>query len=240
MPAAPSSPRHPLLSRIGDAAARNARPGLLLWGAAGSVLALYYGSEAGRAALVAWMELKLRYGALYSFLAGGLFAGLLPRAVMLATGVHRGALLPELVFGFLFWGYKGVEVDFLYRGQALLFGDGIDWRTVASKTLVDQALYSALWASPSITLTYVWKEAGFRLDALRARLDRPFWRLELPSVIIANALVWTPTVVIVYLLPQPLQLPVSNFVASFWVLMLTLLVKRPADASEVELREEQR
>lgn len=217
---------HPLLSRVRDAARQNLRPGLVLWSAALAVLALYYGSPGGREALENWMQLKVRYGAGYSFVAGAVFAGLLPRLVMTATGVHRGPLAPELAFGALFWGYKAVEVDFFYRLQSHLFGDGTDWRTLLAKTFVDQALYSAMWAVPTITIVYACKEAGWRWPAIRQRLDRRFFRLELPSVMIGNAMVWTPTVMMVYLLPPALQLPVSNFVAAFWVLVLVLLVSR--------------
>jgi hypothetical protein len=215
-----------LLSRIGDAARRNLKPGLVLWAAAATVLAMYYGSDTGRALLGQWMQLKVRYDAAYSFVAGALFAGMLPRAVMLAMGVHRGRVVPELLFGALFWGWRGVEVDYFYRLQSWMFGDGTDWRTVLVKTAVDQGVYSVVWAVPSITLAYVWKDAGFRLSGVLARLDRQFLRLELPSVIVGNALVWTPAVTVVYLLPPPLQLPVSNFVASFWVLVLVWLVGR--------------
>jgi hypothetical protein len=217
---------HPLLSRVREAVRQNLRPGLVLWSAALAVLALYYGSEAGRAALESWMQLKVRFGALYSFVAGGIFAGLLPRVVMRATGVHRGPFWPEAVFGALFWGYKAVEVDFFYRLQSRMFGDGTDLGTIVVKSAVDQGVYSALWAVPTITIVYACKDAGWQPARIRERLDRQFFRLELPSVLIGNAMVWTPTVMMVYLLPPPLQLPVSNFVASFWVLVLVLLVQR--------------
>jgi hypothetical protein len=231
-PSVPSADsRHPLLARIGVAMRQNLRPGLVLWAAAAAVLATYYGTETGHAWLVQWMQLKVRYGAFYSFVAGALFAGALPRLVMLATGVHRGRVGPELLFGALFWGYRGVEVDFFYRLQSALFGDGTDWATVLAKTAVDQGVYSAAWAVPSITLAYIWKDAGFRLEGVRRRLDRQFLRLELPSVLVGNAMVWTPAVTVVYLLPPPLQLPVSNFVASFWVMVLVLLVGRQSNST---------
>ena len=227
-------PDAPLLARVRDAARRNLRPGLVLWAAALAVLGVYYGVPSGRALLEDWMQLKVRYGAWYSFAAGAAFAGVLPLLVMRATGTLRQPMGPELLFAALFWGYKGVEVDFFYRLQSRLFGDGLDVGTVLAKTLVDQAVYSAMWAVPVMAATYACKDAGWRLGAVRERLDRRFFRHELPAVMIGNALVWTPTVMVVYLLPPALQLPVSNFVAAFWVLMLVLLVDRPARASAAE------
>jgi hypothetical protein len=225
---------HPLLTRVRDAVRQNLRPGLVLWSAALAVLALYYGSDAGRSWLEAWMQLKVRYGAAYSFVAGAIFAGVLPRAVMRSTGAHRGPFWPEAAFGALFWGYKAVEVDYFYRLQSRLFGDGTDIATLLAKTVVDQALYSAVWAVPTITIVYACKDARWQPARIRARLDRTFFRLELPSVLIGNAMVWTPTVMMVYLLPPALQLPVSNFVASFWVMVLVLLVQRRAAPAREE------
>ena len=50
--------------------------------------------------------------------------------------------------------------------------------------------------------------------------------LRQPSAVVGNAMVWTPAVVAVYFLPPALQLPVSNLVATFWVLLMIVLLKR--------------
>ncbi len=230
----PPVERHPLLRRIRQAAARNLRPALAIWGVALGVLFAYYGTDAGRHALEGLMALKERYGSVYSFLVGAIFAGLVPRLVMLATGAHRGPLGPELGFGMALWGYRGVEVDWFYRLQGWLFGNDHAWQTVLCKTLVDQGLYSVFWVVPSLSVLYAWKASGWSPARTRRRIDATFVRLELPSAMIANAMVWTPTVVVVYLLPPALQLPVSNLVATFWVLMLVLLLGREADDETVD------
>ena len=36
---------------------------------------------------------------------------------------------------------KGVEIDFVYRIQADLFGTELNWQTVFTKTAIDQLLY---------------------------------------------------------------------------------------------------
>jgi len=227
-----SSISHLLASRLRDAVRQNVGPGLLLQGAALAMLLSWRFWPGARAALEALMACKLAWGFGYSFCTGALFAGLLPRVVMRLTGVHRGPLAPELAFAVPFWGYKGVEVDAFYRLQGWLFGNVADWPTVLEKALVDQLVYSPLWAVPSIALAYLWKDAGYRLAGVRAQLDREFFVLRLPSLLLGNAMVWTPTVVVIYFLPAALQLPVSNLVATFWVLLMVVLLRRTTRAAQ--------
>ena len=130
------------------------------------------------------------------------------------------------MFACLFWGWRSVEVDLFYRLQAHWFGAGADWHTVLAKTAVDQLLYSPLWAVPEIALAFEWKEAGFSWRAARARLDRDFFTTRLPAAVLGNAMVWLPAVIAIYFLPSALQLPVSNLVGSFWVLLMIVLLQR--------------
>ena len=221
---------HPLISRIAAAARLNLIPALWLQGLTAATLLSYYFWPAARAVFEGLMALKLSWGAAYSFLTGALFAGMLPRLVMRWSGTERGPLGAELLFGALFWGYRGVEVDYFYRLQAHWFGDDPTLQVVLCKTLVDQLLYSVFWAVPSIALAYAWKDAGYRWKAMRAHLDREFFTLRLPSVAVGNCMVWLPTVIAIYLLPLPLQLPVANLVSAFWVLLMVVLLRRSGNA----------
>jgi hypothetical protein len=218
-----------LAPRIRSAARQNARPALVLQGLAFATVAGYFTWPAARELLDRLMALKQAWGLAYSFAAGALFAGLLPRLVMRWTGAWRGAVAPELAFALAFWGWRSAEVDLFYRLQAHWFGSAADWGTVLAKTLVDQLLYSPLWAVPQIALAHLAKDARWSWRTMRAHLDRDFLALRLPSAIIGNAMVWTPAVVAIYFLPSALQLPVSNLVASFWVLLMAvLLARKPA------------
>ena len=218
---------HPLPARLRAALRANLVPGLMLQLAALALLLAWRHWPAAREALDALMALKLRYGAAYSFATGALFAGVLPRLLLHFGGRHPGPLAPELVFASLLWGLQGIEVDYFYRLQGWLFGNAADWPTVLRKALVDQLVFSALWAVPSVSLVFLWKDAGFRLARLRALVDRDFLRLRLPSAIAANTMVWTPTVMVIHFLPVALQLPVSSLVASFGVLMMIVLLRPP-------------
>jgi hypothetical protein len=217
---------HPLLARLRDAAHQNAVPAVVLQTMTLALLLGYWWSAPVHDALERLLRLKLAWGAAYSFLAGALFAGLLPRLVLRWTGRATGRFAVELAFAMAFWGWRSVEVDFMYRLQAHWFGAGADWPTVLRKTAFDQLLYSPLWAVPEIALAFEWKESGFSWRRLRGRLDRDFLAVRLPAAMLGNAMVWLPAVLAVYFLPTALQLPVSNLVGSFWVLLMIVLLKR--------------
>ena len=85
---------------------------------------------------------------------------------------------------------------------------------------------TALWAAPSITLSYLWLQAGFNLKAWWHSIDRHYLLQTLPVVIVSNWLVWIPAVSIIYSMPTELQVPLFNLVLCFWVLLLAVLNKR--------------
>jgi hypothetical protein len=217
---------HPLLARLRDAARQNAVPAVVLQALTLALLLGYWYWPPVHDVLECLLRLKLAWGVGYSWLAGALLAGLLPRLVLRWTGRDNGRFAVELAFACAFWGWRSVEVDWMNRAQAGWFGDAADWPTVLAKTAVDQLLYSPLWAVPEIALAFEWKESGFSWRRTRARLDRGLFAVRLPAAIIGNAMVWLPAVLAVYFLPTALQLPVSNLVGSFWVLLMIVLLKR--------------
>ncbi|MDP2137811.1 MAG: hypothetical protein Q8J74_08145 [Candidatus Didemnitutus sp.] len=223
--------------RVGLHSARaTALPGLVLITAAGLVVAAYYFSPPVHAALEAFAAFRIRGGFLYSALTTAFFAGLIP---FLYLHFHPGTVArhpwPHVIFFVVFWGYKGVEIDLLYRVQALLFGDQVDWLTITKKMLVDQLIYNPFIAAPYGLLLYAWKDAGFRWAAPLAdfRAPRWFWRRVLP-VMIAVWGVWVPSVCLIYALPLALQLPLNSLVNTFWVILFSLITlqqNRPAEAA---------
>ena len=48
-------------------------------------------------------------------------------------------------------------------------------------------------------------------------------------------MVWLPAVIAIYFLPSALQLPVSNLVGSFWVLLMIVLLQRKADGDQARM-----
>lgn len=138
----------------------------------------------------------------------------------LSGKIHSGKKRQLLLFYVLFWLWKGMEVDLLYRLQALLYGDSNHWLVVVKKVMTDQFVYCPIWAVPTMTLCYLWKDADFSISAAKARLSETPLIQRLLRVLASNIVVWVPAVSIIYLLPLSLQIPLFNLVLVFWTLIL--------------------
>jgi hypothetical protein len=206
----------------------NLLPALALQAFALSLVLGYNHSVALKQALDQLGELKRTGGYGFSTLSTLVFGGLIPFGVLLLSGkVPRGERRAQLVFYATFWAWKGIEVDAFYRSQALLFGDESSLQVIATKTLVDQFVYNPLWAAPTQTLFFLWKDSQFSLIKTQQALRNdagfgPFWR-RLLTVLLATWAVWIPAVSIIYSLPSALQLPLFNLVLCFWCLLLSFV-----------------
>jgi hypothetical protein len=202
-------------------------PGLVLQFFALIILLVYFLLPEAKPYFDFFGALKEQHGFLYSFAATALFGGLIPFLYLWCSGklARVKSLIGVGVFYVAFWGYKGMEVDLFYRWQAHWFGSGSEFATLATKVAVDQLLYSAMWAAPSITLSYLWMEVNFSWQAWRAALNRQLLTQKLPVVIVSNWLVWIPAVSVIYSMPSQLQIPLFNLVLCFWVLLLAVLNK---------------
>lgn len=129
------------------------------------------------------------------------------------------------MFYIVFWACKGIEVDLFYTLQALWFGNANDFSTILRKTAVDQFIYSVFWAVPSMMICFLWMESNFSFGDTLPKLNKRFWLMKIPTVIVSNWLVWIPAVSIIYSMPASLQLPLFNLVLCFFVILLTVLSK---------------
>ncbi|HYF36138.1 MAG TPA: hypothetical protein VD994_12665 [Prosthecobacter sp.] len=184
----------------------------------------YYQWPQAAAMWEAVAEFRLRWSYGFSFFATILAAAVLPTGIQWLFGTlpPRGRL-KRLVSLTVFWGYRGMEIDLLYRCQALLFGQGNDARTLAAKVAVDQFVYSALWAVPTYAVALRFIALGNSWRRTRESLGRKFWTRTYPTILVTNWLIWIPTVALVYSLPGPLQFPLFSVVMCFFVLIVTLL-----------------
>lgn len=213
---------------IFSALRKNLVPGFVLQCFAALVMAIYFLVPAAQPVYEIFGQLKQSYGFIYSFIATALVGGLVPFLYLLLNGQLNNvkSVSAVAVFYLLFWGIKGMEVDLFYRYQAQWFGTGNDFATLVIKVAVDQFIYSAFWAAPSITLSYLWMEQGFNFTLWKKSLDKQFFTRTIPTVILSNWMVWIPAVSIVYAMPSQLQIPLFNLVLCFWVLLLAILNKR--------------
>ncbi len=207
---------------------KNILPGMVLQLFAASILIIYFFVPASKPVFSWFGLLKQEYGFLYSFIATAIFGGLIPFLYLwLSNNIAPGrSILGLLVFYIVFWGLKGMEVDLFYRLQADWFGTDNDIKTIVTKMAVDQFLYSSLWAAPGITFVYLWMESNWSIRESMQRVDKDFFCVKIPTVILSNWLVWIPAVCVVYAMPNELQIPLFNLVLCFWVLLVAVLSRK--------------
>lgn len=227
---------------VGIAAAKaNFLPGLILWAAGMIIIVAWLTWPPAQHVLQYVGDLKKQYGFVYSVIATAFFAGALPFFMQrLACSKGERHDLPMLAFLVIFWGYKGIEVDALYRLQSLVFGNSHAPQIIAVKIFFDQFIYCTFWAVPTTVLPTAWAQAGFRKDVLLEpfrgwpRLDfrgfRQWYAWKVIPVLISNWAVWIPAVAMIYAMPLELQLPIQNLVCCLWVLMMLFMTK-PAEVS---------
>jgi len=206
------------------AARRNAWPALLLMIAGSLLVAAYYNNPGVRLALENVVQLREKMGLVYPMLSTAFFGGLLP---VIMRRFHLGIkeALSGVVFYLLFWAEKGIEIDLFYRLQDWMWGPDNDWQTLLAKMCFDQFVYSVLIAAPTMTLAYLWKDAGFKVGGVRVALSEKSLLARILTVQLSGWAVWIPGVLIIYAFPQPLQLPLNNLILTLWVMLLILLTR---------------
>ncbi|MGI9515697.1 MAG: Mpv17/PMP22 family protein [Pirellulaceae bacterium] len=210
-----------------QAARRNRFAGIALWIFGCAIITGYYFVPAFRELLEQVAEWKIRWGFLFSAISTALFGGLIPALIQMLVKRTQSGDQPHYVLSdTLFWAVKGIEIDLLYRLQAMLFGEGSTWHTVAIKTTVDQFLYVPAFGLVNVILFYLWRESRYDCGLLRRELGPRWYRQRVLPVLIANWTIWIPAVVLIYCFPLALQLPVQNLILCFWILMLKFLTSK--------------
>ncbi|MBN1797063.1 MAG: Mpv17/PMP22 family protein [Spirochaetales bacterium] len=199
-------------------------PGLVLQAVALSIALAYYFNSFAKNLFENIAVLKTEYGFLFSAISTALFGGLIPFLYLLATKqIPKKSTHKELLFYLLLWAWKGMEVDSFYRLQGIIFGYDPSVAVIVQKTFIDQFVYSPLWAAPSLTIAFLWKDCNFSFATLKEKITKDLFTFKIPSVIFSTWVVWIPAVAIIYCLPMALQVPMFNLVICFWVLILNFI-----------------
>ncbi|MGH8046695.1 MAG: hypothetical protein ACREKL_05580 [Chthoniobacterales bacterium] len=218
--------------RAGLAAARrNLIPGLVLQALLVAMLLGWWLSPTVRDVFEKIALMKMHYGYAYSFLAGAIASGVLPEAlriIFFQGGRFRRDNASSLAFGVLFWGAFGILVDAFYRLQGVMFGNGADFATVASKVAFDMLVFTPVVSAPMVTIAYAWKHAGYRLP----QLDKAFYRDRIVPVLIPNWVLWVPIICVIYAMPAGLQIPIWAVAMAFWTLLLATITYAHAKAAQ--------
>ena len=204
----------------------NLIPGIVLWVVGLSVALAYYKMDSAKGFFDGVISVKQTHGFLYSFLATGLFGGLIPFLYLWAAGkIKKGTVVSYGAFFVFYWAFRGVEVDAFYRLQSILFGDGIDLRTIAVKVFVDQFVYCIVWSAPLTATSYGWKDAGFSWSRFRQTTTRQAFLFEIARLLLTTWILWIPATAIIYSLPLALQVPLFNLTLCFFVLLVSVFSK---------------
>lgn len=215
------------------AARANLAPGLVLQAFAGALVAAYYLHAPSHAALERLAEFRDEVGPLFAIVSTALFGAVIPLGVLQLRRATRGRYdAAQMAVLIAFWAYKGLEVSIFYALQARWFGEGTNFATIAPKTFVDQFVYGPLFAVPATWVVYDWVEHRFDRNRIAGQLRRTGWyaRHCLP-LLVASWGVWMPAVIIIYLLPTALQLPLQNAVLCFFTLLVMFMSKRTPPAA---------
>jgi hypothetical protein len=227
------SPDTPWRSGLQGARA-NLLPGIALQIVAVVLVLGYYNVARVHGALDGLMAFSRAAGPVLGILTTALFGGFLP-FLYLHYFQGRGDEKPR--YGWVqgmcltaFWGYKGLEVGYWYRLQAVICGSGHSPGTIAVKVFLDQFVYCPIVAVPLTVAVYQAVEAH-SVAAPLADLRIPGWyRRSVLPVLISNLGVWVPAVAAIYCLPTPLQLPLQNIVLCFYTLVVAHQIRPDASA----------
>jgi hypothetical protein len=212
------------------AATSNRLAAIFLW-ICGAGIAFGYYSKIGpvRDGLDAVAHWKENRGLLFAGFSTAIFGGVIPAVVSVFTAGPRDSQIRYLPVLALFWGWKGVEAELLYRIQAGLFGTSPDIPTIACKVMVDMGIYVPLIAVPSMAIFFALKEIDFDWKRLPSELGAGWYRRLGIPLLVTDWIVWIPAVCAIYAFPLALQLPIQNIVLCFFSLVLLVLThKQPS------------
>lgn len=208
----------------------NARAGLVLQTFAVLIVVAYFYSPTVRGGLAVVGAWRVTFGLGFSVVSTLLAGAVVPYLVLLASGrLARDRRLPEALFQLVFWLWRAIEVDYLYRLQAALFGSEASPSVVAAKVAFDQFVYNPFWVVPLQTFLFLWKGEGFSLSNVRAALGRRSFFERYVVGLVTSFAVWLPAVSAIYSMPTALQLPLCNIVLCFWCLLLSFVSSDETD-----------
>jgi hypothetical protein len=217
--------------RLGLGATRaNLVPAVLVQALMASLVVSYFYLPAARPAFGVLTYWNVHGGLLFSFLAMGITVGGLTE--IFSVYLHKNGRWTvedfwNIVFNFLVFGILGTTNSLFYQLQAHWFGGGRSPATLATKTLVDQFLYTPFLTNPMQTLAFLWKsqQFSFRQTVQKMQHFRQFYLLTVLPVLVSNWCFWIPMAVLIYCFPTSLQLPLGILATAIWSMLIAALVK---------------
>ncbi len=236
-----TSPATPGPLQAGIAAMRRFyRPFLLIQAAAVLAVLAYDRNDGMRSFCAVLARMKTAGGTLFAGFSASIAGAVLPEIAKLVGDTRRYRLKGrgrELLFNLVFFAFNGVVVDFLYRGEARLFGLATTAGTVAKKVAFDQFVFTPLWL-PLIIALFLWRQQRFLPAATWAALRIPgFYRTRVVPLLLPAWCFWIPMVCLIYALPVPLQFVLFVLALGAWSLIMVFIasasaMSEPLDGSD--------
>jgi len=207
--------------RIGVESVRaNVLPMAILWAVSASAVFAYYLVPGASAAFGPLMRWQTAGGWIAAFLNRVLFLGVLPGVFLLTVRSIRPPRPLLTILAYALWGGAwGVFDDFLFTFLAQCFGSGTDIRTLLQKTLAGQLIGTILVGLLPGFVFFRWVACDFSWRHVRAEWPERLFRTALPSLLVANWIVWIPVNVCTYAFPLPLQIQLVGLAGCFWMLV---------------------
>jgi hypothetical protein len=208
-----------------------------LLSAMGIVVAVFYRWPAGASVISSYAVWQHSGGILRAGLTAGFAGGILSELCLIYfrdSGRWNATHLENMTFRFVVFFFGGLVVYKFYEWQAVWFGDGLAWRVILPKVLVDQFIFSVFWSTTYQSLTFRWQALGYSGSRLWKELNGSFVIERMLPVLVTNWMFWIPGVTLVYSMPLMLQMPLNIFATAIWSLLLAG-VARPIPVPEVEM-----
>jgi len=192
------------------------------------VVAIYYFWPPGAALLSGYGAWQHAGGVFRAGLVSGFAGGILSELSLVYArdrGRWNATHLENMAFRFAVFFLGGMIVCKFYEWQAVWFGDGVSWRVLLPKVLVDQFVFSVIWSTSYQTLTFRWQVLGYSGSRLWKELDGNFVVQRMLPVLVTNWMFWIPGVTLVYAMPLILQMPLNIFATAIWSLLLAGLAR---------------
>lgn len=200
----------------------------VLLAAMASLVVIYYCWPAGAAVLSSYAAWQRAGGIFRVALMAGFAGGILSELCLVYVrdrGCWNRTHLENMVFRFVVFFAGGIVVYEFYEWQAVWFGDGVSWRILVPKILVDQFIFSVFWSTAYQTLTFRWQALRYSGARLWSELDGKFVVERMLPILVTNWMFWIPGVTLVYSMPLILQMPINIFATAMWSILLTALSK---------------
>ncbi len=168
---------------------------------------------------------KAKFGVILIMFTTGFSGGVVPDLLNYIFKKNYLIDYKKVFMQFLFWFYKGFEINLFYTLLAIYIGNSNNFSIVFTKVLIDEFLYTPFWAVPTMLFCYGWIEKGkiqlsiFSEIILKVKQDYFV-------VLLLNWIIWIPSVAVVYSLPLLLQMPIQNIILMIWGILIVFFAKK--------------